>query len=223
MKISCIVILLALLCVWLLGIDVYAQEERIAVAVKVGTLGVGAEGIARINSKLNAKLGVNAFQYDFSDTESDIEYDMELELLSFSALIDWFPSENGFRITGGLLVSQNSLDLDAQTTATYEIGDTTYTAAQVGSLTGELDFNDVCPYIGFGWGNPFGEDESWLFLIDFGVMFQGSPEVDLNANGALANNAAFMADLAREQDNLENKVDEYEFYPVVSLGVAYRF
>ena len=137
--------------------------------------------------------------------------------------MDWFPFDNAFHMTGGLLVNQNELELTAKTTANYEIGNTTYTAAEVGTLTGELDFNDVAPYIGIGWGNPFGKEGNWSFAIDLGVMFQGSADVDLSANGTLAGNAAFAANLAREEDNLEDEIDDYQYYPVIALGVSYRF
>jgi len=207
----------------LLGMNAYAEEERFALSAKAGTLGVGLEGIARINSRLHGRVAANGFEYDFDRTESDIEYDVEIELLSFSALLDWFPFENTFYLTTGVLANQNEFDLTAKLAGSYKVGDTTYTAAQVGTLTGKMDFNEVAPYVGIGWGNPFEADEDWSFLVDIGVMFQGSPNVDLSVDGTLANNAAFLADLGREEDNLEDEVEELQFYPVVSIGAAYRF
>ena len=90
-------------------------------------------------------------------------------------------------------------------------------------MTGNIDFNEVAPYVGLGWGTPFGKEARWTIMFDAGVMFQGSPNVDLSANGTLANNSAFAADLEREKNNLKDDLDTYRFYPVVSLGLAYRF
>jgi hypothetical protein len=223
MKAKCIIVLVTLFLIGLLGINAYAEADRFALTAKAGTLGLGLEGITFVNSKLNARVGVNAFQYDYSGTESDIKYDFDLNLLTFSALVDWLPFNNGFRLTGGLMVNKNSLDLSAETAGTYKIGDTTYTSAQVGSLTGDLIFNDLAPYVGIGWGNPFGKDSNWSFSVDLGVMFQGSPDVSLSANGTLSSNAVFLDELAREEDRLESETDNFEFYPVISFGVTYKF
>lgn len=223
MKAKCIIVLVTLFLIGLLGINAYAEADRFALTAKAGTLGLGLEGITSVNSKLNARVGVNAFQYDYNGTESDIKYDFDLDLLTFSALVDWLPFDNGFRLTGGVMVNKNSLDLSAETAGTYKIGDTTYTSGQVGSLTGDLIFDDLAPYVGIGWGNPFGKDSNWSFSVDLGVMFQVSPDVSLSANGTLASNAAFLDELAREEDNLESETDNFEFYPVISFGVTYKF
>ena len=136
---------------------------------------------------------------------------------------DYFPFGSGFRLSGGVVFNDNSIDATATTQATYTIGNTTYTAAQVGSLTGSIDFDDVAPYIGIGWGNPFSKESNWSFAIDIGVMYQGSPEASFTANGTLASNAAFLADLEREEQNLNDEMDEYKYYPVISCAVTYRF
>jgi len=195
----------------------------IAFAVKGGTLGAGIEGIKRINSMFNFRVGANAFQYEYDGTESEIEYDIDIDLLSFSALVDFFPFGSGFHITAGVMMGENELEFSAKPSSTYKIGDGTYTLPEVGSLTGKLDFDGVGPYAGIGWGNPFGKDKKWTLTMDIGVMIQGSPNADLSANGTLAGNAAFLADLAREEDNLQNALEDYEFYPVIMVGLTYRF
>lgn len=88
---------------------------------------------------------------------------------------------------------------DGVNESTTTIGNTVYTSAQVGALNGKLDFDKVAPYVGIGWGNPFGKSSRWSISLDLGTMLQDSPNVELNANGLLASNAAFMADLNREK------------------------
>lgn len=201
-----------------------AQGSPWAMSATAGTLGVGGEGICRFTPHLNGRIGAHTFPYDTSGTEGDIKYDFELELLNFSALVDWFPSENcPWRLTGGLIVNENSIDASAHSTASYTIGNTTYSASEVGSLTGDMGFNKVGPYVGLGFGNPFGDQSRWSFSLDLGVFYQGTPDVNLNANGTLASDASFLADLAREEEDLKNMVEDYKFYPVVSFGIAYRF
>ena len=54
-------------------------------------------------------------------------------------------------------------------------------------------------------------------------MFQGSPEVTLSATGPITSDTTFLAELAKEEDNLQDDLDSYEFYPIISIGINYRF
>jgi hypothetical protein len=103
---------------------------------------------------------------------------------------------------------------------TFTLDGITYTAAQVGSLNGDLKFPDVGPYAGIGWGTPAGGGLNFLF--DLGAVI-GTPTVSLRATGAAAN-PALAADLQAQQDRTQRDVDKYaKVYPVVSFGLAYRF
>lgn len=200
------------------------DDSRYAMGVKAGTLGAGIEGIAFINSNFDARLGINAFEYDYSATKDDVKYDLGLNLLSASLLLDWYPFKGGFRISGGALINENKLDLTAQSQGTYLIGGTSYSSAQTGSLTGDLDFNEIGPYLGIGFGRPFGKKGNWGLSLDIGAVYQGEPNVTLaSSGGTLSGNAAFQADIEREKDNLKESIDDYKYYPVVSLALTYKF
>ncbi len=115
------------------------------------------------------------------------------------------------------------IEVDSKATASYQIGDTTYNAGEVGTLKGKIDFNDIAPYLGLGWDTSFGKDKGFGFLFELGAIYQGSPDVDLSADGLLANDQTFQNNLAKEEENMQSDVDDYKFYPVVSLGLNYRF
>ena len=200
---------------------VYAQN--VSLGLKASTLGAGLEAETSFSDTIGGRIGINYFEYDFNGTKDDIDYDFDVTLFSVSALLDWHPFKGGFRVSGGVLYNGNEIDADARSSATYEIGNSTYSASQVGSLTGEIDFNDIAPYAGVGWDTSFGKSGKFGLLVDAGVLYQGSPEVDFTANGPIASNQAFLNDLAREEEDLENEIDEYEYYPVISIGFAYRF
>lgn len=207
----------------LLGVGPVFAEENFAVGAKVSTLGLGVDGVAKINEYVNLRLGIQGFEYDKDGTESGIKYDFDLGLFSVGSFVDYFPFQNGFRLSLGAFFNDNELDMKASAATSYEIGDTTYTAAQVGTLNGKVEFDEFAPYIGIGWGNPFGKDGDWSIAFDLGIMYQGSPDVSLSANGTLANNAAFKDDIQREINNLEGDIDDYDYYPVISIAVTYRF
>lgn len=196
----------------------------LGVSAKAGTLGVGADVIGRINDSLNLRLGLQGFTYDISGSYSDIDYDADLELFSGMLLADLFPFGNNFRISAGMMINQNEATLTGKpTNNSFAIGGTTYPSTLVGTLTSNVDFNTVAPYAGIGYGGAFSDKSNWSFSFDLGVLFQGSPNVSYSADGPLADNPIFQAGLEQERKELEDDLDEYTYYPVLSLGVTYKF
>ena len=76
-----------------------------------------------------------------------------------------------------------------------------------------VDWSSLAPYVGMGFGNSM-NDGRWAFAFDLGVMFTGL--LDLARSGA-----AHLQ--VREQFNPEDPFSEMKYYPVLSLGLAYRF
>lgn len=220
------VIYCSALAVFLLGSSQALAASPVAVGAKVSTLGVGADLSLQLVPSLNARLGIQGFSYDADNIDTDrVNYDADLKLFSGLATIDWYPFLGGFRLSAGLLANGNEIDVIGRPTAgaTFNINGTIFNAADVGSLTGNVDFNSVAPYLGIGWGNPFSPGGNWSFNLDLGVAFQGSPNVTLTANGPLANDPVLRANLEAERRDLENEIEDFEYYPVVSLGITYRF
>jgi len=200
---------------------VYAQN--ISMALKAGTLGVGLEAEKTFSDSFGGRVGINYFTYDYDGTKDDIDYNLDLNLLSVSALLDWHPFQGSFRISGGALYNGNDIDMDAKTAATYQIGDTTYTSANIGNLTGNVDFNDIAPYLGIGWDTTFGKSKKFGFLFELGAIYQGTPKVDLSISGPLSGNQALQNDLQAEEDSLQEDLDNFEYYPVLAVGFNYRY
>lgn len=194
-----------------------------AVGAKFGTLGLGAEIYKSFTPAFNARLVANAFQFDDSGTEDDVTYDYEVDLNTMGAMIDWHVFRGGFRLSAGAMANGNEVSLIAKPSGTYTLGNQTYTAAQVGSLTGKVDFDSVAPYLGFGWGNPVGMGKRLSLNADIGVLITGSPVVAFAADGALANDATFQANLEREERNVQEELNDLELYPVAALGLTYQF
>jgi hypothetical protein len=201
-----------------------ADTGDFALGIKASTLGAGAEGIVGILPSLNLRAGANALSVDFDINTSDIDYDVDADLLSFPILLDWYPfKKSGFRISAGALINKNEADAEATSQATYTIDGTDYTAAQLGTLKAKVDFKEVAPYVGIGWGNAFGKNKRWSLTCDFGVVFQGEPNIDLAATGPIATDPTFQADLAQEKQELEDELEKYQYYPVIALGITYKF
>jgi hypothetical protein len=103
------------------------------------------------------------------------------------------------------------------------IDDNTYAPAQFSILSNRFNFNHVSPYVGISWSNLIGRSRRWCFYSDLGVAFDDSPDVVLRANGTQAVDPAFQADLAREAIDTTDNLDDFEVYPVISVGLYSRF
>ena len=118
---------------------------------------------------------------------------------------------------------EKTLDLFATPTANVEIGNQTFTPAQVGTLNMKGDLEDTAPFLGLGWDSSF-DTKGLSFRFIAGAMFTGTPDVSLTASGGtLSNDSNFQAQLAQEEQNLQSDVDDYEIYPVVQLGLNWAF
>ena len=76
-----------------------------------------------------------------------------------------------------------------------------------------VDWSSLAPYVGMGFGNSM-NDGRWAFAFDLGVMFTGLLEFARSGTAHLQ---------VREQFNAEDPFSEAKYYPVLSLGLAYRF
>ncbi|NTV01530.1 MAG: hypothetical protein HGB04_01915 [Chlorobiaceae bacterium] len=202
----------------------HAGTGDLAIGAKAGTLGIGGEATLGLLPGVNARAGYNAYNYDGSTTKDNIGYNYRLKLGSMPLLLDLHPFPmSGFRISGGFIVNNNRVDATGKPQDSYNIGGTTYTSGQVGTLTGKIEFDSTAPYLGIGWGNAVAKGLPLTICVDAGVMFQGTPKVSLSANGTLASDPAFKANLAKEEATIRDTTDSLKYYPVVSLGLAYRF
>lgn len=78
-------------------------------APRISTLGAGLEVAKGFSSNFGVRAGFNYFTYSYDATESDVSYNLELELKSFAFFADWHPFEGAFRLSGGLLINGNGL------------------------------------------------------------------------------------------------------------------
>lgn len=203
-----------------------AQPERRgpSLTLKAGTNGLGAEVTYGLSHIVRVRGGVYGFKAGFDTSTSDIDYDMNLRLLSGGGYVDVHPFKGRFRLTAGVIYNANRVNATGLVNSELTFGNTTFTPAQVGTLDGRVDFNTFSPYAGIGWGSPFTNDSNWAFEADIGVMFQGAPDVTLRSlDGELTGNQILINALADEEAELEDELKIFKFYPVISLGVGYTF
>ena len=202
-----------------------AQAGDFAVGASVGTPGVGLHGTYGLTDSLNVRGVVNFFSTDTSEQTSGIDYDLDLDLQSVGAILDWHPWAGTFRVSAGVFSNGNDLSgVGRGRPGTFvEFGDELFPVEEIGQINAEADFDSVAPYLGIGWGNAV-KEAGWSFAVDLGVYFQGDPEVTLSAPDADPSIVDEVeAERARAEAELEDELDSLDLYPYVSIGFAYRF
>ncbi len=217
MKISRISTVFALLALLMSG----NALADFGVGFKAGTLGLGIEGRYKPLPTIDVRVGANVYDYDDSGSYAGVEYDSTLNLETFYATANLSFPLSPLRLTAGLFSNGNEVNMTSLDTATFDIGGTTYTAAEVGTLTSTTSFGSTSPYVGIGYDfELFGKVG---LNFDLGLLWQGEPEVSLVSDGLLSGNQAFIDSLEAERVQLEDDISDYKAWPVISLAFVYNF
>ena len=203
-----------------------AQARDVAATVDLGTTGLGLHLTTPLATKLNGRIGVNVANTSYEGSTSDMDYDFKLKLKTVDALLDYHPFDSSFRLTGGVVYNGNKIDARAKPSGgTYTINNVAYNAATVGDLSSKIDFRKAAPYLGIGWGNAV-KQAGWSFGTDLGIMFQGTPKTQLASNNCTALPvlcSRLASDVAAENVKLGEEVKDFKLYPVIRVGISYRF
>jgi hypothetical protein len=214
-------ILLALTGLGLLGTQSAVADDNLWLGAKGGTLGIGFEATWRPIPYLDVRAGLNTYTYDTTDAEAGISYDQELDLSSFYATANLRPPLSPFRLTAGVFSNKNKLSMASQQSTNFDIGGMTYTSAEVGTLNAAVTFDKTAPYLGVG--ADFRIANTLGLNFDLGVLFQGTPMVGMSASGPISLDPNFQTELAAETMELQNALNNYKAYPVVSVGLSFNF
>jgi len=205
------VLLSVLMALPLAGLAVGAQAGNAVADVDahVSSLGLGLGVAFPVGDSVDARAGFNQFNKSFSTTTtnatSTINYNGNLKLSSIDLLADWHPFDGMTHLTAGLMYNNNKFEATGVDQVTG------------GTVNATVTFRKVAPYLGFGWSGQ-AKNTGWSFVSDIGVLFQGAPNAALTtASPALAPN------LATQQATLNDKLKNFKYYPVVSIGVGYAF
>lgn len=207
-----------------LALPAIAAAEGFNVSARASTLGLGADVGYAFNDYVNLRVGFNNYTRDYDTTEDDIDYEFDLELDSTAIMLDYHPFGGTFRLTAGMLDNKNELNGQAASNGDIEIGSTTYTSAEVGTLYSNVKLGDSNPlYVGLGFSQALG-DAGWGFGFDVGMVLMGKPTLTLTPEGgSLTSDPNFQADLEAEEQAAQADLDDFENYPVIALGLTFQF
>lgn len=214
--------------------------STVAVGVKISTLGPGIEAATPLTRYLNLSGGFNMFRYDRSFSSNGVNYDGELRLSSAELHVDYFPfRRGGFHVSPGALIYNGN-----QVTAAASIpGGTTFTLNHVdyasdpsNPVTGtpKLDFVKAAPMILAGFGNLVPRTKHFSVPVEFGIVFQGAPQIGLNLTGnvcdttgtncrSIASDPVVQSNIQAQENKYKSDLNVMKYYPIISIGIGYKF
>lgn len=206
-----------------------SHAADLGVSLDAGSTGIGAHLTVPVAPTFNVRAGMNYLKYNTDRRSGGVDYDLKLKLHTLDLLADWYVVPgSAFRISAGAVYNNTSFDALALPNAAgnYTLNGRAYPAAQVGKLSGKVDFRKTAPYLGIGWGNAVGPGNKWRLSADLGATFQGQAAVRLTNTGCTAVTAActmLANDIAQEQAQLADDLDGLRVYPVLRVGITYQF
>ncbi|MDJ0777307.1 MAG: hypothetical protein QNJ85_05540 [Gammaproteobacteria bacterium] len=208
------------------------------VAAKAGTNGIGLDLGIGLTENVNLRVAVAALDLDGEDEdvevgddgfETDIDSELDFDYGSNALLLDWHVTGGSFRLTAGMFRNTGAADITGTLVGSTVISGQPLDPADFASdITGEVELADSYqPYIGIGWGRAAGGERGFSFSLDLGVALLDT-EVDFEATvNPVGPNTLSQAELdllLREiEADAEDELDDYEFWPVLALGVNYAF
>jgi hypothetical protein len=202
-----------------------AQEGAdIAISIGGGSTGGVVELEYRATDMLYLRGGYNYLNFGTDAQVDDIDYNGDFEFSGGGIFVDIHPFKKSFFVSAGAFVGDKAFDFDAAPNQSVNIGDFDFTPAEYGQLEGDAKFKDAAPFLGAGIDTTFTGSRHIGFKALAGAAFFGSGEVQMRSvNGSLSDEPLLQQQLDIEAAKIEDEIDNYDIYPVVQLGLSYRF
>lgn len=206
-----------------------AEEAEVAykpftLGVDAGTLGLGVEGRWRFADHFGVRGGINYFGYSDDGREIEgVNYDADFTLFNAPLSFDIYPwQDSSFRISIGALINQNELEGFSPSTGAgtfVTLGGTSVDSGAVGDISMKVEQEVFSPFLSIGGDLPLNHSKSLSLGFEVGVAYTGSPEATMTATSG----ATFSTLLAAEAQELEDKADDFKFYPIVKVSLNFSF
>ncbi len=207
-----------------------------AVAAKISNDGAGIDLATPLAERVNLRVGAGFLSAGTSLDEDGMHVDGTFVLQGVTAAVDLYPfHHSSFHISPGVNFHNDthvSAQLSVPSGGRFSLGDEDYTSSPVDPIHGTAHFrfgNRVAPRFTVGFGNmlPHG-GKHWSVPFEIGFQYVSTPTVHLDLAGSACSSdgcGTIVGDpnILAEQKDLENDLSALRVFPVVSLGVSYRF
>ncbi len=214
-----------------------AAQAQITTRIQGSDIGLGAEIGYRWEEPWGIRAGylVGDFDVEFDAQDNngvegdELQYDSDIDLKNAYFLADWHPWNGIFRVSGGTFFNNSGATVITSCNATFiiqqfatcEFGNSVYSPAILGEVTTKVDFEEIAPYFGLGWGHR--ATSGFAVNADIGVIYVGPASVDMRSSGSCNDDAQCREQIKQEEKEIEKELDKYRWLPFVALGVSYQF
>ena len=218
-----------------------SESLSFAVGAKISSLGGGVEVGTSLTERLNLRVGGNFFNYTTDSTRDSVNYQGRVRLHTLEGHLDFFPFHGSFHISPGVLWYYStplSASLAAPGGNKFSLGNTDFISDPADPVTGSASFHNhrVAPSVTVGFGNllPRAAGAHWSFPFEIGAAFHGDPTINIGLRGTAcvpgggpcyiaATDPNVLGPLKQEIQRRQNDISWFKFYPIISMGVGYRF
>jgi hypothetical protein len=220
----------------------YRPFSALGFATRVGLAGTGFDVATPLATRFNLRAGGDFFSYATTFQEQGANIGVNLNLRSGHAALDWFPFGGHFRLSPQLVFGNNNRIL---ATALIPSGSTVTLNGQdyISSYTdplhgsGRIDFRKVSPGLSLGFGNIIPRTRSHFSIpVELGFYYAGQPSLQVAFAGSACDpnypasvgcesvdqDPGFQQSLAAFQDRNNHNLSYASFFPIFSVGFAYR-
>ena len=213
--------------------------SAVAVGLTAGIDGLGVDVATPLATKINLRASASFLNYSPKVTSNGIPIDAAISFRSIGAGVDFFPYHNGFHITpGATLYNGNHAGAVANIAGgtSFTINDADYVSSLADPVHGVFGVSfgrKLAPSLTMGFGNMLRRDSHWSMPVEFGFQYIGQPKFTLNLTGSVCDSdgdcstvqsdAATITNLQQEQIKINNEISPLRFYPILKIGLGYRF
>ena len=210
-----------------------------AVGLKFDTLGAGVEIATPLSRHFNLRASTNFLGLAYPFSVDGIAYNAKLHFRSQQVNVVWFPERRGsFHISAGIVYLRNNLSAVASVLPGhyFELGDQGFTNSVDDPLSGTATVayaHTIAPMLMMGFSNMLPRSGKHFSMpYEFGVAYTGAPRINVRLSGTActaegcfdaATNKEMQQSLDQENAKLNKSLSSFPVYPIVSLGLAYRF
>lgn len=219
--------------------------SRLAFGGGISPLGINLQAAMNVSRRMNVRGVGNVFNYSANDISTNgMNLNGTMNLATAGAAVDIYPfPEHGFRLSPGMLLfNHNSVsgDLSVKGGTSFDLNGVTYYASSTNPIkgNGKVALNSRNPAFTMttGWGNMIPRRGGHLsFPFEVGAAFVGAPSVSVALTGGqacdqfgqncvdVATDPTVQANLQAQVQKYKNDISPFQYYPIVSVGVAYNF
>ena len=223
----------------------FSPFSRIAFGGGISSMGINLQTAVNANRFMNIRGVGNLFNYSVNNVNTNgMNVNGKLNFASLGTSVDIYPfPEHGFRLSPGVLfVNQNAVsgDVTVKGGTSFDLNGVTYYASSTNPITGngKVGLNGRNPAFTMttGWGNMISRRGGHLsFPVEVGAALVGSPSIALQLTGGqacdqfgqncvnVATDPTVQANLQAQIQKYKNDLNAFQYFPIVSFGVAYNF